>query len=211
MATPAQRDLVLEHIADAVAAGGRVLTGGGEAPAGNNFVAPTILVDVDESMACIREESFGPTIPIVAVADAAEAVALANASRYGLSATVWTRNRARGERIARTLDVGAVNINDAFTNLFAMKLPQGGWKSSGIGSRLGGADGLRKYTRRTAITAPRAGGLPWEPLRFPYGPARGRFVRRLMWTATTHGRYPLQSVAAAVGHVRGRRCGAGLP
>lgn len=204
MATTAQRDLVLGHIDRAVAAGARALTGGAPSAAGDGFVAPTVLIDVDATMDCIAEESFGPTIPVVKVADADEAIALSNDSKYGLSATVWTADTARGQRLARRLDAGAVNINDAYANLFAMRLPHSGWKSSGIGARLGGADGLRKYTRKTAITAPRIAPLPWEPLWFPYGPRKGRAVRNILWTAVTHGRFPLRAALRGMRRRSGR-------
>ncbi|MEU6586901.1 aldehyde dehydrogenase family protein [Nocardia sp. NPDC046763] len=179
MATSAQHAIAQRHIDEALDAGARALTGGGNDD-NDPFLAPAVLVDVDESMTCLREETFGPTIPVVKVADAAEAIRRANQSKYGLSASVWTRDTARGERIARELEVGAVNINDTVTNLLEMGLPHGGWKQSGSGSRLGGAAGLRKYTRQQAITAPRIRALPWEPLWFPYVPRKARIVRRLL-------------------------------
>ena len=99
------------------------------------FFEPTVLVDVDHSMACMTEETFGPTLPVMKVADVDEAVRLANDSPYGLSATVWTADLERGERIARRLDAGAVNINDALSNVFSYAVPMGGWKNSGVGAR----------------------------------------------------------------------------
>lgn len=179
MATPAQHAIAQRHIDQALRAGARALIGGGDGCNGA-FLAPTVLVDVDETMSCMREETFGPTIPIVKVADAAEAIRRANQSGYGLSASVWTRDTSRGERIARVLEAGAININDTVANLFEMGLPHGGWKQSGSGARLGGAAGLRKYTRQQAITAPRVRPLPWEPLWYPYGPRKARVVRRLL-------------------------------
>ena len=115
MATAAQRDIVSRHVDDAVAGGARVTTGGKPTGIATCF-QPTVLADVDQSMSCMREETFGPTLPVVKVADEAEAIRLANDSRYGLSATVWTRDPARGERVARKLEAGAVNINDAMAN-----------------------------------------------------------------------------------------------
>lgn len=154
MATEAQRDIVERHVTEAVEGGARVLTGG-KATGVGTFFQPTVLADVDASMSCIAEETFGPTLPVVKVADEEEAVRLANDSRYGLSATVWTGDTARGERIARRLECGAVNINDALTNVFCPTLPMGGWKDSGMGYRSGGANGLIKFCRQQAITAPR--------------------------------------------------------
>jgi delta 1-pyrroline-5-carboxylate dehydrogenase len=109
-------------------------------------------------MSCMTEETFGPTLPVMRVADETEAIRLANDSDYGLSATVWTGNKQRGERVARQPDVGAVNINDAIANAFSLALPLGGWKQSGVGARFGGAGGMLKYCRQQAITCAEARG-----------------------------------------------------
>jgi acyl-CoA reductase-like NAD-dependent aldehyde dehydrogenase len=154
MATAAQRDIVDRHVQEAVAAGARVLAGGKPTGVGT-FFQPTVLADVTPTMSCIAEETFGPTLPVVKVADEEEAIRLANDSKYGLSATVWTGDTERGERVARRLECGAVNINDALTNVFCPSLPMGGWKDSGMGYRAGGASGLIKFCRQQAITAPR--------------------------------------------------------
>jgi len=179
LATQAQVDIVQAHLADATARGARVLCGGRRTGVGN-FFEPTVLVDVDHSMACMREETFGPTIPVMRVAGVEEAIRLANDSPYGLSATVWTADRRRGEQVARRLEVGAVNIDDAFINLFCQPLPQGGWKSSGLGSRFGAAQGVRKYCRQQVLTTPRFPTMRREPLWFPYTPRRGRLRGRLL-------------------------------
>ena len=102
-------------------------------------------------MACMREETFGPTLPIMKVGDLEEAISLANDSDYGLSATVWTKSKERGEMVARRIEAGAVNINNVFINVFNMAIPMGGWGESGVGARLGGAQGIRKYCRQQAI------------------------------------------------------------
>ena len=129
-------------------------------------------------MSCMCEESFGPTLPVMKVRDADEAIRLANDSSYGLSATVWTRDRARAERIARRLEVGAVNVNDMFMNVFTFPVPQGGWKESGVGSRLGGAHGIRKYCRPQAITAARLTPRS-ELLWYPYTARKRKLALRL--------------------------------
>ena len=179
LATGQQVEIVRGHVADAVANGATIALGG-KATGRGQFFEPTVLLDVDNSMACMREETFGPTIPVMKVADVDEAIRLANDSPYGLSATVWTKDIRRAQQIARRLEVGGVNINDAYTNLFCFPLPHGGWKSSGLGSRLGGAAGIRKYCRQQAITTPRLPAMTNELLWYPYSRRRGRTVAALL-------------------------------
>jgi hypothetical protein len=137
------------------------------------------------------------------VADEIEAIALANDSIYGLSATVWTGDRVRGERIARQLEVGAVNINDMFANLFSFALPMGGWRQSGIGARWGGAEGVRKYCREQAITAPMLPTTQKEPFWFPYSAARLAVALSALRVAGARGLRRL-GVLDVIGSARGR-------
>jgi acyl-CoA reductase-like NAD-dependent aldehyde dehydrogenase len=125
-----------------------------------------VLVDVDHTMACMTEETFGPTVPVMKVADAEEALRLANDSDYGLAASVWTKDSARGEEIARRVEAGAVCVNDAQLNYLALELPMGGWKSSGLGSRHG-ASGIRKYCRQQSLLVTRF-APPKDPQFFPF-------------------------------------------
>jgi betaine-aldehyde dehydrogenase len=173
-------------VRDAQKSGARVVVGGTRAPQGN-YYAPTLLVDVDHTMSCMTEETFGPTLPIMRVVDEAEAIAMANDSEYGLSASVWTRDVARGRRIADRLDVGAVNINDVFSNLFAVGLPHSGWKASGLGARLGGGQGLRKYCRVQAITEPRIPLTTRELTWYPYSARRTAIAGRVLRLAAGRG------------------------
>jgi acyl-CoA reductase-like NAD-dependent aldehyde dehydrogenase len=143
------------HVRDAVAAGARALTGGQRTDKSGSFYPPTVLVDVDHSMACMTEETFGPTLPIMKVGSVDEAVRLANDSEFGLSASVFSRDVDRAKEVALRLDCGAVNINDVITNLMCTTAPMGGWKTSGIGARFGGAEGLRKYCRVESVIGPR--------------------------------------------------------
>lgn len=170
LANENQVRIVQRHVDEAVAAGARVLTGG-KATGHGTFFEPTVLVDVNHDMSCVAEETFGPTLPVMKVADEAEAIRLANDSVYGLSASVWTGDKERGERIARQLNAGAVNINDVFANLFSYALPMGGWGLSGVGARWGGAEGVRKYCRKQAITKPilptQQKELFWYPYQVP--------------------------------------------
>jgi len=143
------------HVREAVAAGARALTGGRRTDTSGSFYPPTVLVDVDHSMACMTEETFGPTLPIMKVDSVTEAVRLANDSEYGLSASVFSQDIDRAKDVALQLDCGAVNINDVITNLMCTTAPMGGWKTSGIGARFGGADGLRKFCRVETVVTPR--------------------------------------------------------
>ena len=143
------------HVADAIAKGAKALTGGKRPSGPGSFYEPTVLVDVDHSMACMTEETFGPTLPIMKVSTVAEAVRLANDSPYGLSASVFSKDIERANDVALELDCGVVNINDVISNLMCTTAPMGGWKTSGIGARFGGADGLRKFCRQEAVVAPR--------------------------------------------------------
>ncbi|WP_028057649.1 aldehyde dehydrogenase family protein [Candidatus Solirubrobacter pratensis] len=154
MTFPPQLDVVARHVQQARDAGARVLTGGRERPGAGRFYEPTVLADVDHSMAAMTEETFGPTLPVMKVADADEAVRLANDSPYGLGAAVFTRDVARGEAIASRIEAGAVCVNDAALNYLALELPMGGWKESGLGVRHG-AGGIRKYTRSQALLVTR--------------------------------------------------------
>ncbi|KUH82039.1 MULTISPECIES: aldehyde dehydrogenase family protein [unclassified Mycobacterium] len=144
------------HVEDALAKGARALTGGKRPEGGpGNFYPPTVLVDVDHSMLCMTEETFGPTLPIMKVASVDEAVRLANDSPYGLSAAVFSKDIDRAKDVAVHLDCGAVNVNDVISNLMCTTAPMGGWKTSGLGARFGAAEGLRKYCRQEAVVAPR--------------------------------------------------------
>lgn len=143
------------HVADALAKGARALTGGKRGSGVGSFFEPTVLVDVDHSMACMTEETFGPTLPIMKVASVGDAVRLANDSPYGLSAAVFSRDVERAKKVALQLDCGGVNINDVISNLMCTTAPMGGWKTSGIGARFGGPEGLRKYCRIETVVSPR--------------------------------------------------------
>jgi acyl-CoA reductase-like NAD-dependent aldehyde dehydrogenase len=186
MATSAQRDIVARHVDEAVAGGARVMTGGKPTGVGT-FFQPTVLADVDQSMSCMRDETFGPTLPVVKVADEDEAIRLANDSRYGLSASVWTGDKARGERVARRIEAGAVNVNDAMVNGSQFAVPMPGWKDSGIGARHGGANGILKYCRVQAITTPRIPVQPNEPLWYPYSRRKFRVAMGLLRASAAHG------------------------
>jgi acyl-CoA reductase-like NAD-dependent aldehyde dehydrogenase len=176
--TPDQLDLIESHVEDATAKGGRVLVGGHRGASPGRFFDPTVLVDVDHTMECMTEETFGPTLPIMKVENEEEAIRLANDSPYGLGASVVTKNMKHGDAVARQVQAGAVCVNDALMNYFAMELPMGGWKTSGVGSRHG-ADGIRKYTHKQSILQSRF-VLKKEPTMYPYKARRTRQLGRLL-------------------------------
>jgi acyl-CoA reductase-like NAD-dependent aldehyde dehydrogenase len=152
--SPPQVELIDSHVKDAVSKGARVVVGGHRGEGPGDFYEPTMLVDVDHSMECMTEETFGPTLPVMKVADTEEAVRLANDSPYGLQASVWTKDAEKGERIARQVEAGVCCVNDAQINYVALELPMGGWKTSGLGSRHG-ANGIRKYAKQQTILVTR--------------------------------------------------------
>jgi acyl-CoA reductase-like NAD-dependent aldehyde dehydrogenase len=174
-----QLEIIESHVADALAKGASVAVGGHRRPGPGWYFEPTVLVDVDHTMSCMIEETFGPTLPVMKVADADQAVALVNDSRMGLGAAVFAGNLERGEAIARRLAVGAVCVNDAAVNYFALEAPMGGVKESGIGVRHG-PEGIRKYcTTQTILLTPRL-MLRHEPQMYPNTKSSAALVRRLL-------------------------------
>ena len=171
-----QVDVVERHVDDARAKGARVLVGGAREDRPGQWYPPTVLVDVNHDMAIMREETFGPTLPIMKVSDADEAVRLANDSPYGLNASVFSGDVPRGEAIARRIDAGAVCVNDALLNYYALELPMGGAKASGLGYRHG-PGGIRKFTQHQALLVSR-----WHLRRdvhmYPYRPWTSRVLGR---------------------------------
>jgi acyl-CoA reductase-like NAD-dependent aldehyde dehydrogenase len=176
--SPPQVDLIDRHVQDAVAKGARILVGGKRGNGSGDFYEPTLIVDVDHSMECMSEETFGPTLPVMKVRDADEAVRLANDSPYGLAASVWTKDTAKGEAVARRVESGAVCVNDAQVNYVALELPMGGWKASGLGSRHG-AGGIRKYTKQQTLLVTRLAPKR-EMHMLPYKGRTTRLVQRLL-------------------------------
>ena len=132
----------------------------------------------------MSEETFGPTLPVMKVKDAEEAIELANDSPYGLQASVWTKDAERGEQLARRIEAGVVCVNDAQLNYVALELPMGGWKDSGVGSRHG-AGGIRKYTKQQTLLVTRFAPTAKDIHMLPYdSPRRAKLLGRtfkLLW------------------------------
>jgi acyl-CoA reductase-like NAD-dependent aldehyde dehydrogenase len=147
LARPAQLDVLAAQVADATAKGARVLCGGGRLEGAGNFFAPTVLVDVDRSMAVMREESFGPLIGIEAVAGDAEAVAAMQDTEYGLTAGVYTPDRGRAERLLARMHTGSVYWNCC--DRVSPRLPWSGRGHSGLGVTLS-THGIRAFLRPKA-------------------------------------------------------------
>ena len=159
-----QLQTVSRHVADAVDSGATLLAGGQARPDIGPFVyEPTVLEGVTEAMACRNEETFGPVVSIYRVGTDDEAVELANDTEYGLNASIWTRDVARGRAIAARIRTGTVNINEGYAAAWgSVGAPMGGMKDSGIGRRHG-AEGILKYTEAQNVTAQHLvgfGGLP---------------------------------------------------
>jgi acyl-CoA reductase-like NAD-dependent aldehyde dehydrogenase len=135
MVSEEQFESVQELVEDAIASGAERLTGGPRDVPGfpGKFIAPTVLTGVTDEMRIMQEEIFGPVLPIVTVDSEEEAVQRANASRFGLGASIWTRDRAKGERMARRIESGMVWINDHSYSHGACQCSWGGVKESGIG------------------------------------------------------------------------------
>lgn len=144
------RDQLAAQVRQSVRCGARAILGGAALPGPGYYFAPTVLTGIAAGMAVHDEEVFGPVAALIAVRDEAAAIRAANASRFGLGATVFTRDRARGERVARQLAAGCVFVNELLRS--SPELPFGGIKESGYGRELG-AWGARAFTNVKTIVA----------------------------------------------------------
>jgi acyl-CoA reductase-like NAD-dependent aldehyde dehydrogenase len=186
MTTPAQIEIVSDHVEDARSKGARILTGGKRKERDGDWYEPTVVADADHSMKVMRDETFGPVVGVMKVKDEDEAIRMANDTRYGLSASVFSKDIQRAEKVAEQLEVGAANINDALVNYFHLEVPMGGWKDSGIGWRHG-PGGIRKFCRTETIVSPRLPTTKNEPLWYPYTPVRRKLLNRLYRAVNARG------------------------
>jgi acyl-CoA reductase-like NAD-dependent aldehyde dehydrogenase len=198
---PRQMEIIESQLADALAKGARVLTGGRRQ---GSFFEPTVLVDVDHRMRLMREETFGPLFPIMKVKDQAEAIRLANDSEYGLGGSVWSENINRAEAVARQLEAGSVLVNDSIMQFGVPLLPFGGVKKSGSG-RTHGREGLLAFTQSQAYTV----GSP--PLPFDLATLMRRPGHYRLASAVTHlvfGTTPGQKMRPVIQAEPGKQFGA---
>jgi acyl-CoA reductase-like NAD-dependent aldehyde dehydrogenase len=179
MTFPPQLEKVERHVADAVAKGAKVLAGGRRNPRYPGlYYEPTLLVDVDHGMDVMRDETFGPVIPIMKVRDEEEALRLANDSPYGLGASIFTADTEKGRALARRIEAGGICVNDAIVHFAVIDVPMGGIKESGIGRRHG-AEGIRKFCYQKSVVVDRF-GLKSELTWFPNTAAKLKGLRRVM-------------------------------
>jgi succinate-semialdehyde dehydrogenase/glutarate-semialdehyde dehydrogenase len=168
-----QRRVVVDHVEDARARGAKILTGGKTPEGPGYFYPPTVLTAVDHSMRIMREETFGPVLPIMAVDSLDEAVRLANDSEYGLTASGWTRDPQTAARLQRELRAGGVTINDCVSSCGEPSAPWGGYGQSGVG-RTHGLAGLREMVQVKYVTSDPSGRpAPWW---FPYDAEYARMM-----------------------------------
>jgi succinate-semialdehyde dehydrogenase/glutarate-semialdehyde dehydrogenase len=160
-----QRAIVEEHVRDAVARGARILLGGERPAMPGFFYPPTVLTNVDHTMLVMRDETFGPVLPVMAVDSLEEAIRLANDSRYGLTASGWTRSEDTARRLQQELVAGVVSINDHVSSYGEPTAPWGGVKWSGFG-RMHGLLGLREMVQPKYVSLDRGrqvAELWWYP------------------------------------------------
>ena len=186
------------HLDDAVARGARILAGGQRH---GSFFEPTVLVDVDHSMLLMREETFGPLLPIMKVGDEAEAIALANDNSYGLSAAVWSQDLRRAERVAHEIEAGSVVINDTLSHYGVPLLPFGGVKNSGNARTHGRSDVLQfTQARSYALGRPPMALDLATIMRLPGNYWLGKAVMKLVFGVTPRQR--LEAIDVVAAHLR---------
>jgi acyl-CoA reductase-like NAD-dependent aldehyde dehydrogenase len=179
MTSESQLKIVETQVEDARKKGAKILTGGrciADRP--GLWYEPTVITEVDNSMGLMREETFGPVIAIQKVKDESEALERANDSNFGLSASVWSKDKEGAMNIARRVEAGAVCINDHMIHMMIPEVSMGGIKESGVGHRHG-AEGIRKFCQEQTLVIDRF-GLKKEALWYPGFKNRARVFRRLL-------------------------------
>ena len=179
LASERQLATVEEHVRGALEKGATLLAGGRPRPdLGPLFFEPTVLTNVRPDMKVYAEETFGPVVSVYPFATEAEAIERANATRYGLNASVWTRNTGKGVRLARKIRAGSVKINEAYAATWgSVDSPSGGMKESGLRARHG-AEGILKFTESQTVAVQRL--IPIAPFHDMSAAFYARWMTRLM-------------------------------
>ena len=167
MTSPQQMEIVRRHYENAISKGAKA---SGPLELEGHYFRPVILWDITPDMLVMREETFGPLLPVLPFTSEEEAVQLANSTEFGLNASIWSRDIAKAQRVAGQLQIGNWSINDVLKNVGHAGLPFGGVKKSGFG-RYHGAEGLLNFTYSVSGLTSRS-HLPAEPNWFPYSKTR---------------------------------------
>ncbi len=166
MSSERQVKIVEDHVEDFRAAGAKIETGGRRNPDLEGlFYEPTVITNANNDMRAMQEETFGPTLPIATFSTEEEAIRLANDSEFGLTASVWTRDRARGQRVAQKIEAGSVCVNEVLYTHGIGQTPWGGFKNSGRG-RTHGREGLMELVQPQHIHVNKLALMPdawWMP------------------------------------------------
>ena len=179
-----QVKVIEAHVADAVERGATVARGGHRVDTGHStYFEPTLVLDVDHTMDLMRDETFGPVVPVMRVLDEETALRLANDSRYGLHGSVWSKNKRRARRLAAQMDTGTVAINDHLVNFFYPSITLAGTGESGY-SGVMGEEGIKAYSIPKSITQARIKPTTrimgaWLPRRV--GPRYWKFLSRALF------------------------------
>jgi succinate-semialdehyde dehydrogenase/glutarate-semialdehyde dehydrogenase len=187
LVSASQLATVREHVDDAVAKGATVLAGGNARPdIGPYFFEPTVLTGVEPAMTLCAEETFGPVVSLYRFRDEEEAIARANATSYGLNASIWTKNTRRGRRIGARIQAGTVNVNEGYgAGWGSVDAPMGGFKDSGLGRRHG-REGIVKYTEAQTVATQRLLGFD-----APFGMGNEAYAKLLTTSLRLVRRNPL--------------------
>jgi acyl-CoA reductase-like NAD-dependent aldehyde dehydrogenase len=173
--SPAQTAIIDDHVHDAIEKGAKLLCGGHME---GSFYKPMVLRDVTHEMKIMREETFGPVLPVMPFSTEDEVVELANDSEYGLNAAVFTKDLRKARRVAGRLETGSCAINDVVVNIANPFAPFGGVKRSGFG-RYHGPEGLYAFSNQVSILVD-PGRMKTQPYYFPYSEKKMKLVRRIM-------------------------------
>lgn len=179
MTDAGQIEIIEKQVEEAVRRGAKVVVGGKRGPGPGQFFEPTVIVDATDDMEVVREETFGPVLPILRADSEEDAIRRANDSIYGLNAYVFTRDREKGRRIAEKLEAGTVMINEVLTTHAAPETPWGGVKKSGMG-RVHSDDGMRALCEPYHVNYDRIPGMARDPFWYPYSDATYSGLLRAM-------------------------------